>query len=204
MCHSGVGLTPTVDGTLHHFSAGGLYNGLVLLIDDETRSYWDHISGECVHGPSKGKVLDDWTITLTNVTAALKKDLNLTISLSSPPLFARLFSWIHRNGLRSKGVLPPGFRGTMAQSDDRLPDMTHGIGIVVDKEARFYPMAKIGSGLTDNWGNKTLRIAIGEEDSVPYAEWQDGGRPFQLFARWYGFAYTYPHCDIVPTPVAVS
>lgn len=26
-----------VDGKLHHYSAGGLYNGLVLLIDDATR-----------------------------------------------------------------------------------------------------------------------------------------------------------------------
>ena len=41
MCNTGVGLTPIVDGTLHHFSAGGLCDGLVLLIDDETRTYWE-------------------------------------------------------------------------------------------------------------------------------------------------------------------
>ncbi len=40
ICNTGVGMTPVVDGAVHHFSAGGLYDGLVLLIDDETGTYW--------------------------------------------------------------------------------------------------------------------------------------------------------------------
>jgi len=54
VCNTGVGLTPQIGEQVHHFSAGGLYNGLVLLIDDETRTYWDHITGEAVHGPLSG------------------------------------------------------------------------------------------------------------------------------------------------------
>ena len=49
-----------VDETLFHFSAGGLFNGLVLLIDDETRTYWDHITGEAVHGPRTGAQPSVW------------------------------------------------------------------------------------------------------------------------------------------------
>jgi hypothetical protein len=40
ICHSSMGFDPTIDGIVHHFSAGGLYDGVVLLIDDETRTYW--------------------------------------------------------------------------------------------------------------------------------------------------------------------
>jgi hypothetical protein len=29
-------------------------------------------------------------------------------------------------------------------------------------------------------------------DDVPYAVFSDGHRPFQLFTRWYGFAYSFP------------
>ena len=36
VCHSGVGMTPSVDGQVHHFQVGGLYNGVAILIDDET------------------------------------------------------------------------------------------------------------------------------------------------------------------------
>lgn len=40
ICNTGVAMTPLLDGAVHHFSAGGLYNGLVLLVDDETGTYW--------------------------------------------------------------------------------------------------------------------------------------------------------------------
>jgi hypothetical protein len=36
-------MVPIIDGKLYHFGPRGLYNGLILLGDDETRSYWDHI-----------------------------------------------------------------------------------------------------------------------------------------------------------------
>jgi hypothetical protein len=28
--------------------------------------------------------------------------------------------------------------------------------------------------------------------------WSDGEVPMQLLSRWYGFAFTYPGCRIVP------
>ncbi len=58
VCHPGVGLSPTIDAELHHFGGGGLFNGLVLLIDGESKTYRDHITGEAVHGPLNGKRLD--------------------------------------------------------------------------------------------------------------------------------------------------
>ena len=57
-CNSGVSLIPTVNGKTELFAATGLYNGLALLGDATTHSYWDHITGECVHGEHLGKQLD--------------------------------------------------------------------------------------------------------------------------------------------------
>ncbi|KKM87640.1 hypothetical protein LCGC14_1266820 [marine sediment metagenome] len=51
ICHSGVVLIPLIDDKLYHFSAGGLYNGTVLLIDDESNTYWNHLTGEAMYGP---------------------------------------------------------------------------------------------------------------------------------------------------------
>jgi len=182
---------------VHHFSAGGLYNGLVLLIDDETRSHWDHVTGEAIHGPLKGKVLDVWHTPITNVRTALAEDPQLELSTSTLRLWWRVFSWISKPLWgREKGFIPPFFRRTMGAADDRLPEHTRGLGVVVDRRARFYPMSAIGDGVRDLWGERSLRIWIDDRDGAPRAEWEDGGAPMQLFARWYGFARTYPECGV--------
>ena len=56
-CNSGVSLVPLVDGKRERFAVRGLYNGLALLADATTNSYWDHITGACVHGPRQGAQL---------------------------------------------------------------------------------------------------------------------------------------------------
>ena len=181
-----------VAGKVHHFSAGGLYNGLVLLIDDETRTYWDHITGEAVHGELKGAKLDNWPIEMTNVETALKNDPNLRVHHSKPTFLGRLMVWVHR-WLPMK--LPPNFRGTMGKPDDRQPEMEIGLGVVTDGVRRFYPKRSIGEGIDDEIDGRALHIHIGE-DAVPVAKWDNGSRPLQLFTRWYGFSYTYPYCEV--------
>jgi len=181
-----------VAGKVHHFSAGGLYNGLVLLIDDETRTYWDHITGKAVHGDLKGAKLDNWPIEMTNVETALKNDSNLRVHHSKPTFLGRLMVWVHR-WLPMK--LPPNFRGTMGKPDDRQPEMEIGLGVVTDGVRRFYPKRSIGKGIDDEIDGQALHIHIGE-DAVPVAKWNNGSRPLQLFTRWYGFSYTYPDCEV--------
>jgi hypothetical protein len=48
------------------------------------------------------------------------------------------------------------------------------------------------NGIELDCGGRRLRLALGALDKVPAAHWEDGTRPFQLFTRWYGFAYTCP------------
>ena len=202
ICHSAMGFTPTIDGKVHHFSAGGLYNGVVLLIDDETRTYWNHITGEGLKGPLAGTQLEAWPAEMTNVRAALRKYPKIQLSRTSTSLIGKLMGRWQARSLRSRGFFPPMFRRTMGKPDDRLPPHTHGLGVMVrtgtKTEARFYPMKSIGdgSGTEDPWGERVLRVRIGDDDSVPFAEWSDGERPLQLFSRWYGFSYTYPGCAI--------
>jgi len=192
VCNSGVGLTPLVAGKVHHFSVGGLYNGLILMIDDETHTYWDHITGEAVHGELTGAKLDNWPIEMTNVETALKNEPKLRVHRSKPTFLGRLMVWA-LPWIPMK--LPPHFRGTMGKPDDRQPEMEIGLGVVTDSIRRFYPKRTIGEGIDDEIDGQTLHIGIGE-DAVPVAKWDDGSRPLQLFTRWYGFSYTYPNCDV--------
>ena len=187
---------------MHHFSAGGLYDGLILLVDDETRSYWNHVTGEAVHGPLVGERLATWNLDYTTAGAALVADPTLSLSRSGRGLVARLMGFMHRRKIGTAGFLPPGFRSTMGAEDKRLTPMTQGLGVMFEREQRFYPVAALtGGAVTEFVGSRQLRVALGEVDRVPRAVWQDDGTsPRQLFTRWYGFSFTFHGCSIHGEP----
>ncbi len=196
VCHSGVGLTPSVAGEIHHFSAGGLYNGLVLLVDDESQSYWDHISGRALHGPLQGASLPTWPIRMTSASAARRSSPELQLLRSQIGLKGRLMGWVAGKSVHGRGVLPPGFRSTMGEADPRLAAMAHGLGVVLGEVARFYPMELLKQPISDQLAGRDLTISVRADDGVPEARWQDDSLPMQLFSRWYGFSYTYPGCEL--------
>ncbi|KKK45157.1 hypothetical protein LCGC14_0796520 [marine sediment metagenome] len=198
ICHSGVVLVPLIDEELYHFSAGGLYDGTVLLIDDESNTYWNHMTGEAVYGPLKGKKLKMSPLRIMNVQSALEEDANTTISISKfKSMKSRIFGWIGKKFLYGKGYFPPGFHKTMGKSDDRLPEMTNGLGIMIENIRRFYPLDVIGDGIKEEVLGHNLIIKIRTFDKVPFAKWLDSEEyPPQLFCRWYGFSYTFPNCEI--------
>ncbi len=165
------------------------------MIDDETRTYWDHITGKAVHGELAGTQLEAWPTMMTTVAGALERDPNVQLARSRPSLMKRMagHAMTRLGGIMK---LPPGFRQTMDKPDDRLPEWTHGLGVVDGGDACYYPMKSIRGGIEDEWGNRILRVGVGKTDHVPFAEWEDGVRPMQLFSRWYGFSYTFPSCRI--------
>ena len=102
---------------------------MMLLIDDETHSSWDYITGECVHGEHAGGRMPNWGIEMTTVEGALEREPELRVLVSKPTLIGRLMVWMEPI---MRGRLPPGFRKTMAESDSRLPEMEMGIGVVTE------------------------------------------------------------------------
>ncbi|NJO25432.1 MAG: DUF3179 domain-containing protein [Bacteroidia bacterium] len=54
-CNSGAGFYTKIGNTNYHFEGAGLYDGMIILKDYETGSYWNNITGECIYGNQKGK-----------------------------------------------------------------------------------------------------------------------------------------------------
>lgn len=196
-------MVPIVQGRVHHFGPRGLYDGLVLLGDDETHSYWNHVTGECVHGPLKGENLPVFPIEHTDVKSALSKYEDLPIALSSPSLKIKLLSKVLNRGRKKKeGFLPPGFRKTMKKVDDTLPEMTSGLGVSIDEVQRFYPVETIKENdgiIQDKMNGREIIIEIDDSSQVPVARYvteADEEKPMQLFTRWYGFNLTYPEGEV--------
>ena len=187
---------------VHHFGVCGMVNGLAVMSDEETHSYWDHISGEAFEGPLQGYKLDVWPIALTTVEAAIDKHPELMLIQSTYRSWGKsLLQWLNPRKINARSYLLPPFRRTMSKPvDSRLPEMEQGLGVIVDSKAKYYPMKAIAKGksIEDNWDGRILRIERGAIDGVPFARWSDTGEvPMQLLTRWYGFSYTYPDCEIL-------
>lgn len=168
--------------------------------DDETQSYWNHITGLCVHGPMEGKQLEVFPIEHTTVSSALKMTPQLQIAFSKPSIVMRLISPIMKRAHR-KAFLPPGFRKTMGEVDNRLPEMTSGLGIITKEVQRFYPVYKVKENdnkIVDTFNGKIIVVCFNPDDQVLYAEFKDQNDqpPMQLFTRWYGFSLTYPNSEV--------
>lgn len=226
-------MIPKVEGNLYHFEYVGLYNGLALIRDRETNSFWSHYTGECLHGPHQGyqpEVIAP--IQFTTAAQALKMYPDASIALAQQTFFARFFSWLmQRTSLTAKGAIPPHFYKTMAEADDRRPRLDIGLGITDGNLARYYPLEilKESSVIVDQFNDQNLVIYIDPVSQIPSAFYSDAStahweadtlhldtgemvrdgqlyspdgdtripdRPTQQFARWYGFSYTFPNCEI--------
>ncbi|GGE07408.1 hypothetical protein GCM10011571_05830 [Marinithermofilum abyssi] len=199
ICHGATSMVPVVDGAVHHFSCIGIYNGMALLADDETQSYWDHISGECIHGELKGEMLQLIPVEHMSVEHALKRWPDLRIALSVQPWYRRWILEPLMNFFGNRGIFPPYFYLSMGERDTRLPDMTSGLGVYTKKTKRFYPMSAIqdaGGELQDQVDGRPMVVTVNEEGfpSAVFSDQQE--KPMQLYCRWYGFAFTFPGCEL--------
>jgi len=193
-------MTPRVEGKNLIFEAGGLYDGLVVLRDIETKSYWNHITGECILGEYEGKSLETDNLFHYMLDIALETYPSLQIAMSKIQLPFSLFAKVSDKLLRgNKGFIPPYFRKSMDAKDDRLDEHEIGLGIVVNNQAKFYEINKIikAGVIEDSFSGEKLIIHFDEKSKTPRCIIQDKDTlPLQLYTRWYGFSYTYKQCQI--------
>ncbi len=195
-----VGMTPTLDGLLLHLSAGGLSDGVVLVRDDETGTFWD-ITGRALAGPLARRQLDTWPIERTSAVAAIVYEPTLLLARSEPGPYGALWSRFVTGVTRDEdGFIPPYFRRTMGDADSRRQETELGLGVVVGGVARFYPageLAQNGASVRyDAIGATELTISPVADAKTYVAAQADGSRPFQVWGRWYGFSATFRDCGV--------
>lgn len=143
ICNTGIGLIPSIDGSVHTFTEQGLYDGLFLMYDQESGSHWNHMTGEAVRGPLKGATLPIENVFHTTAEQVLAESPDALLAWSEHPgaignsgdgggTLGRLLSSI-------TGV-PDMFPATMGEEDPRRERMEMGLGIWDGDRARYYPM----------------------------------------------------------------
>ncbi len=150
-CNSGAGFIPEVNGRKLHFEAGAVFNGVIVLRDRETRSYWDHISGVSIFGELKGTRLKTFNILHSTVEQALTaypeiKYANNDNSASKDNPFYKANDYIvdsHNPANSSVNVLDIQFAKTIPKEDTRRGTMDIGLGVWFDDKAKFYPQEEV-------------------------------------------------------------
>ena len=156
-------MAPSVDGEIHWFAEHGLYDGLFLMRDEESGTYWDHMTGEAVYGPRVGSTLEVSNLRQTTVAQVLGQDPDALVAISDQAL--RPDEAMALDGLlgRIRGRLGRMFQETVEEEDDRLPTMDLGMGIWDGERARYYPYDRIaggGNAVLDDFGGRQVVVYL--------------------------------------------
>ena len=136
-------MAPEIDGVTHTFAEHGLYDGLFLMRDEETGTFWDHLTGEAVYGPQVGTVSEIANLLHSRADQVLANDPGALIALSDRAM--RTDEDMEPRSLLARvgGRLSRMFRTTVKEEDDRLPTMDIGLGIWDGEEARYYSYERV-------------------------------------------------------------
>ena len=136
-------MAPSIDGAVHTFAEHGLYDGLFLLRDEETGTYWDHLTGEAVYGPRVGTVLEIESLLHSRVDQVLANHPDALIALSDRSL--RTDQDMAPVGLLAGlGMrLSKMFRSTVDEEVTRLATADIGLGLWQGEEARYYSYVRV-------------------------------------------------------------
>ena len=136
-------MTPSIDGVTHTFAEHGLYNGLFLMRDEETGTFWDHLTGEAVYGPQVGTALELANLLHSRAGQVLENDPDALIALSDRAMRADEDMEPRSLLARVGGRLSSMFLRTVKEEDDRLPTMDIGLGIWDGEEGRYYSYERV-------------------------------------------------------------
>jgi len=232
-CNTGMVFDPVVDGQILHFRRRGSYDGLLLIWDEETDSYWQHITGYCLHGKSQGKQLPMIALTRhmnAGEAAARTGETRLFVSPITEEQ-AKLSRTMEK--MRSNPDRVGEYIGsTLGQEDTRRPRFELGLGVWTGQNSIFFPLTILhvqDNVLLTELNGRPLLIYHAPDAIAPVAAyvsakrgyWEgdvlrlDGGAfiqhdlyhtadgqvkalecPKQLLMRWYGFALTFPGCEV--------
>lgn len=138
------------------------------------------MSGECVHGPLKGVVLEVEVLELKTAARAANHNPQTRLAPSRMGWLLRLVTRIQqkRGTMDSAGAFPPGFRKTMGEADRRLPEMEIGLGVWAGGASRFYPRQRIverGKAVVDRFNGRSLVIYNDPKSNAPRAAYVEAG-----------------------------
>ena len=152
----------TVDGRVLNFRLAGINNQNFIMRDEETGSWWQQVSGECVLGPLKGKRLklfdhDELTYAAWRREGAEGRVLRPDPKVLAAGRYARA-DWEER--MQRVPVAT-----TLADPNAVLPARTLVVGVEAGGAAKAYPVDALAkqSPVVDDGGSAAVLVLVGED-----------------------------------------
>lgn len=144
------------------------------MADRETSTFWNHITGEALHGELVGHPLPVSNLLQMNVQQALEMDPDIEIAISA-------YEGRVAGGQFARDVenadMGARFAGTLGEEDERRPRMELGLGVWTDQTIRYYAVETIrahGNAVIDEVDGRNLLVYLDPISSTPAAIYVDG------------------------------
>jgi hypothetical protein len=173
----------TVDGRVLKFHLAGINNQNFIMRDEETGSWWQQISGECVQGPLKGRRLkmfdhDELTFATWKSEGASGRVLRPDPKVEAKHGYAPA-DW-------EQSVARMRVATTLANPNETMPARTLVVGVEANDKSKAYPFDALAkqNPITDTLGGVPLLVLLGEDGkSVRAFDRRVDGRTLELFLK---------------------
>lgn len=185
VCNAGMMFSPILNGQEYKFYGAGFYDAMVLLADQETGSYWDHITGECIYGKLEGAKLERLgMVTHSTAEAVAQIAPNAQLAQTTLTPDRQAFEEVGEM-LRTLPELqwPPEIENSLAWEDKRLPRLEMGLGVWSQQSSRYYPFRTLhmeNNVIFDELDGRRLLVYNDPDTLTPAALFTDA-----TSATWY-------------------
>ena len=173
----------SVDGRVLHFRLWGINNQNFIMRDDETGSWWQQVSGECILGPLKGRRLKLFDHDeLTYATWKREGDAGRVLRPDAKHLLAD--DYAPDNWEQRMQRVPVAT--TLVDADAVLPARTLVVGVEAGGKSKAYPAEALArqSPLVDQVGDTPLLVLLAEDGkSVRVFDRRLDGLALEFFQR---------------------
>lgn len=177
-CNAGMVFDPVLEGETLRFHRRGSYNGLLLIWDDVTDTYWNHITGEAIHGSWAGQRLQLLTTTRhMTVGEVLVYQPEARVLLTTPSEAEAGLSPLMMKMQKKPQKFMDAAVDMLVFEDTRLPRYTLGLGIWNDKTSVYYPLTLVyaqDNVLVTEFDGRNLLVYQTPNAIAPTAVYLDG------------------------------
>lgn len=185
-CNTGMVFDPTLDGRPLHFQRRGAYDGLMLIYDEETGSYWQHITGEALHGSSAGRQIHMLTDTrqMTAAEAVARHPGARLLVHELTPVQKKISGAMETMRAHPERT-EAGILASIGEEDKRRPRFELGLGVVWETHgSMFVPLVMLHTRnnlVMTTFGGRRLLIYLAPDAIAPTAIFVESQK-----ARWVG------------------
>ena len=173
----------TVEGRVLNFRLWAINNQNFIMRDEETGSWWQQVSGECIFGPLKGRKLRNFEHDELTYATWKREGEQGRVLRPDPKLLAEnkyaTADWEQR--MQSVPVAT-----TLPDPDAQLPARTLVVGVEAGGRAKAYPVDALArqNPVLDQIGDAPVIVLLAEDGkSVRVFDRRLDGRALEFFLR---------------------